>query len=596
MSDRRRKPVRGYAAAMGVGLALIVAARTLTWARSPSEPCGHSTTIRVLSSSEKAGLLSEIAAAYETAGHRVEGRCAHVDVVSKSSGEAADALVNGWDESKDGPQPDVWTPVTSLWIEIVANRMSNMDTGNIIPDQVGHVASAPLVIAMPRPMAEATGWPKVQIGWHDLFDLATDPTGWGRFGHPEWGRFKLGKTNPDFSTSGLNALIGEYYAATGSTSDLTLSSMRDGKVERFVKGVESSVVHYGDISATFLENLQRADEEGSGLSYVAAVAIEEKSVWDYNHGNPSGNPDTIGDHAAPSVPLVAVYPKEGTLVNDHPYAILNAPWVSPIQRKVAQDFLRFVQSPEQQSRFQDAGFRDYKGAPGKQAVPGNGLLAQQPALTLPTPSAQVLDAIQSSWERLRKRARVLLVLDVSGSMGALVSSSGTTKMEEAKGAALAAMDQFRPDDEVGLWVFSSDMDRGLPYAQLSPVSALGPKEDALRKQIRSLTPEGGTGLYATVAEATRSMRASFDPSRINGIVVMTDGVNDYGAYTSVGPLVGLLRNEPPDRAVRVFCIAYGADADIDTLRQISDTSMGATYDASNPSTIDDVFAAVISNF
>jgi len=71
---------------------------------------------------------------------------------------------------------------------------------------------------------------------------------------------KASNPNPNFSTSGLNALIGEYYAATGTTSDLTAGAIADPDVVRFVKGVESSVVHYGDISITFLENLRRADE------------------------------------------------------------------------------------------------------------------------------------------------------------------------------------------------------------------------------------------------------------------------------------------------------------------------------------------------
>ena len=137
---------------------------------------------------------------------------------------------------------------------------------------------------------------------------------------------------------------------------------------RFVQGVESAVVHYGDISTTFLENLRRADEAGHGLTYVSAIAIEEKSVWDYNQGNPSGDVATLGDQAPPSIPLAAVYPVEGTLVNDHPYAILDAPWVSPLRRAIAEDFLRFVLTPEQQERFQEAGFRDHAGRPGTRST------------------------------------------------------------------------------------------------------------------------------------------------------------------------------------------------------------------------------------
>jgi Ca-activated chloride channel homolog len=453
------------------------------------------------------------------------------------------------------------------------------------------------VIAMPRPMAEAMGWPKAQIGWRDLFELAKDSAGWGRFGHPEWGRFKLGKTNPDFSTSGLNALIGEYYAATGTSSDLTRSDITDPKVVRFVKGVESSVVHYGDISITFLSNLRRADEAGQGLSYISAVAIEEKSVWDYNQGNPSGDPATVGQQAPPSTPLVAIYPKEGTLVNDHPYAILNAPWVSPAKRAVGEDFLRFVQAPNQQARFQEAGFRDFRGRPGAPINPGNGLLADEPKVELSTPSAPVLTAIQRSWSTIRKRARVLLVIDVSGSMGEGIPSSGASKLTLAKEAALRSLSEFAPGDEVGLWDFSDGRGRhGEPYAQISPVSRLGPKLDRLRRAIRSLRPSGGTALYATLNDATKMMSAGFDPARINGIVVLTDGRNDYYPFESVDPVIAQLTHQPSDRAIRVFCIAYGDDADSATLGRISDASLGVSYDATDPATIDQVFADVISNF
>jgi Ca-activated chloride channel family protein len=580
---------------IAVTAALIVVARFAL----PGLPAflGECTTITVVSSSEKAGLLEEIAGAYAGADRQIAGGCGRVNVVAKSSGDAAATLVDGWDERSEGPRPDVWTPVTSSWLQIVHQRLASSDRTQLIPAEVGHVASAPLVIAMPRPMAEAMGWPAQQIGWRDLFALAKDPRGWAAYGHPEWGAFKLGKTNPNFSTSGLNALIGEYYAVTGTTSDLTIDAIHEPRVVRFVEGIESSVVHYGDISITFLENLRRADDAGHGSTYVSAVAIEEKSVWDYNQGNPSGDPDTLGQLPPPSTPLVAVYPAEGTMVNDHPYAVLDAPWVTADDRAVAADFLAFIQEPAQQQRFQAAGFRDFRGAPGEQITQANGLLPNQPAETLPTPSAPVLDAIQRSWDDVRKRARVLLVIDVSGSMSGEVGSQGATKLELAKQAALDALDAFAPDDEVGLWIFSSELppDR-LPWVEVSPVSALGPKIDALRGEIRGLEPFSGTALYKSVDDAAAEMVRSFDPTRINGIVVLTDGRNDYAAYSSIEPVVDHLQSEPADRSVRVFCIAYGADADLGVLQQLSDASLGATYDAKDPSTIDEVFAAVLSNF
>ena len=597
MRTRTKRPNAPYVVALAAAVALILIVRSVGGNEGLAGTRGDCISITVVSSSEKAALLGEIATAYHDADRSVADGCGQVHVTAMSSGAATDALVRGWDETSDGPRPDVWTPVTSSWLEIAAERLAGGDGPALIPTQVGHVATGPLVIAMPRPMAEAMGWPDTQIGWRDLFELANDPAGWGRFGHPEWGRFKLGKTNPNFSTSGLNALIGEYYAATGTSSDLSTDVLDDPRVVRFVKGVESSVVHYGDISITFLENLRRADEAGHGLSYVSAVAIEEKSVWDYNQGNPSGDPATVGQAAPPSTPLVAVYPREGTLVNDHPFAILDAPWVNVAQRSVAEDFLRFVQEPDQQARFQAAGFRDYRGRPGAPIAQANGLLASEPKLELATPSAPVLDAIQRSWTDLRKRARVLLVLDVSGSMDDPANSAGATKLELAKEAAIQALGQFAPDDEVGLWIFSSDRGPGhVPYEEVSPVSELGPKRDHLERQIDALHQGGATGLYATVSDATGAMGAGFDPARINGIVVLTDGRNDYTPYPSIDPLITELTHQPAARAIRIFCIAYGDDAEMAPLQQIADASLGAAYDASDPATIDQVFAAVISNF
>ena len=47
-------------------------------------------------------------------------------------------------------------------------------------------------------------------------------------------------------------------------------------------------MHYGDTTLTFLNNWYRADRRGNALTYASAVAVEEKSLFDYNSGNPDG--------------------------------------------------------------------------------------------------------------------------------------------------------------------------------------------------------------------------------------------------------------------------------------------------------------------
>jgi Ca-activated chloride channel family protein len=599
VDDRARRALSQIVAVVA-GILLILYLRGAFGGDGGPEPQASDTNtpragcvgLSVIGSSEKAALLGQMATSFEQTNATVNGTCIDVIVNSKASGGAMEALARGWDEKVDGPRPDVWSPASSGWVVLLRQRLAARDLPNIVPDETPSIAQTPLVIAMPRPMAEALGWPNKQLGWSDVFALAQDPSGWGSVGHSEWGDFRLGKTNPNFSTSGLNALVGEYFAATGLSSDLTLDRIQDPNTVSFVKGVESSVVHYGDTTLTFLSNLQRADDRGEGLTYISAVTVEEKSVWDYNQGNPTGDPATLGNHAKPTVPLVAIYPKEGTLLSDNPWVTLDASWMTDAKRRAAQQFLAYVQSPEQQQRFQRFAFRSAQGVPGANISPENGLLPGQPKLTLTPPSPEVLDRIQSGWEDVRKRARVLIVIDVSGSMGE-ASGTGQTKLELAKEAAISSLNLFAPDDDVGLWIFTSEVTEGRDYLELIPIEPLGPNLDQFKRAIRSLVPLNGTPLYTTIEGAVQAMRLSFDPSRINGVVLLTDGKNEDPRNTNLQAVLDDLDSE---LNIRVFPIAYGSDADLATLTKIANASRAAVYDATDPAAIAKAFVSVISNF
>jgi Ca-activated chloride channel homolog len=596
VAGRSRVPLV-VAAVVGVVAVLGVRAVTTGGEGSTADPVadrGDCTVVQVAASSEKAALLRDLAAEWSQDAD-VDGRCAAVEVESKASGSAMEALARGWDDAVDGPRPDVWSPASSSWTALLRQRTTAQDRPDLVGDaELPSIAQTPLVIAMPQPMAEALGWPQEQLGWGDVVALARDPQGWGSLGRP-WGQFKLGKTHPGFSTSGLHATVGAYFAATGLSSDLSDADLARPEVQEYVRGVEQSVVHYGDTTLTFLSNLQKADAAGQGLSYVSAVTVEEKSVWDYNQGNPTGDPRTLGQAPPPRTPLVAIYPEEGTLVSDNPWVVLQADWVDDAKRAVAGAFLDHVQGRAAQERFAAAGFRGFDGATGPLISQENGLLADQPAVTLRPPAPPVLAAVQASWESLRKRARVLMVLDVSGSMGQLVTG-GESRLDLAKRAAADAVERLAPDDEIALWVFSTDLDGQRPYRQLVPFGPAGQNLPAVQGQISQLIAQGGTGLYATTRAAQRVMAESFDPGRINAVVVLTDGKNEYPPDSDLESLVRELSSEDADRQVRVFPIAYADEADLGELRRIAEASRAAVYDASDPASIDKVLTAVLANF
>jgi Ca-activated chloride channel family protein len=467
----------------------------------------------------------------------------------------------------------------------------------------------PLVIAMPEPMAEALGYPDEPIGFTDIFELSTSGEGWAAFGHPEWGPFLLGKTNPNFSTSGLSALIAQSYAATGKTEGLTTEDLAQQEVIDFATGVESAVVHYGDTTLTFLNNLYRADQRGNALSYASAVAVEEKSVIDYNRGNPDGVLQPGEEPRPPRVPLVAIYPEEGTLYSDNPFFVLDAEWVSDAEREAAGLFGEFVQEADNQERVLEYGFRpgNPEVAIGAPVTADNGVDPDQPQTLLEVPEPPVMIELLDRWDEQRKPARVQLVIDISGSMGDAAGDSPTpTKLDLAIEAATNALDLFADRDVVSLRVFSTEIGPNGTDEVVDLVDA-GPMTPEHRRDladaIQGLFPTNGTPLYTATQDAYEDAVSSYDPASINAVVLLSDGVNDDGDQgdddQQLDTLLDTLaegsegqRAEP----VRVFPISYGADADLATLREIAEASNAALYTATDPATIDRVLAAVISNF
>ena len=162
-----------------------------------------------------------------------------------------------------------------------------------------------------------------------------------------------------------------------------------------------SAVLYGDTTLTFLSNLQRADDAGTSMGYVSAVAVEEKSVLDYTRAIRREIRSRMGStrprrcHSSPSIP------KEGTLLSDNPFILLNADWVKDPVKTGAADFLAWLRAPSQQKVFTDAGFRSYEGKPGAAIAASSAVLANGAAVILTPPSSSVLAGIRAAWAELR---------------------------------------------------------------------------------------------------------------------------------------------------------------------------------------------------
>jgi Ca-activated chloride channel homolog len=489
---------------------------------------------------------------------KVNGRPVFVDAQNVSSGDAETKIAKGQ------LKPTAWSPASSLW-----GRLLNFEADkDYVAQQNPSLARTPLVIAMWEPMARALGWPKKPIGWAEVLKLATSRGGWADYGHPEYGRFKLGHTNPDFSTSGLSAVAAEYYAATGKREGLTPKDIADPAVRDRIKKIEQSIVHYGDTTLFFSDQLKE-----HGPAYASAVAMEEATLVAFNKGRKGTK-------------LVAIYPKEGTFFSDNPYLILHAPWVTPDQQQAALKLEQYLKSNITARTALDAGFRpgDENARASTPIDAAHGADPGEPKTTLSLPEPRVLAGIKRAWRADRKAANVMLVVDTSGSMG------DENKIDQAKAGLRVFFRELSPRDRIGMSSFNSKV---FPEAPIAPVATnLG----LLKQRVAGLLPEGQTAVFDATNAGYDAVRALHDDSRINAVVVLTDG-EDNQSHVSLPSLVGKLRaqNGSEQAVVRVFTIAYGQEADRDKLAQIAKASGGEEF-TGDPAQIEAVYRTISSFF
>ena len=463
-------------------------------------------------------------------------------------------------------RPTIWSPASSLW-----GRLLNFQAHRtLVADENPSLARTPLVMALWKPEAVALGWPKRPIGFDVILKLATDRRGWAAYGLPTFGRFKLGHTNPDFSTSGLSFVAAQYYTATGKREGLSVADVQRAEVRAKVQAIQQSIVHYGDTSAFFLEQLQ---EHGPG--YISAVAMEEVTLLDYNRTRPKG-----------SMPLVAVYPAEGTFDFDNPLITLAAPWVTDREREAANVFSRWLLpriTPELAARY---GYRpgDRTHAPTAPIDRGHLVDPGQPRYVLSLPQPRVLATIKNAWHADRKAANVAIVVDTSGSMG------DERKLLQAQEGLQAFLKQFSSRDRVGLVSFAD-----LAYT-LVPIGEGSMNRAALRSAVANLTAVGGTAAYDATARGVDLVAAMHDDTRINAVVVLTDGEDNRSRLTAEGLQDRLeQRAEDQEHNIRVFTIAYGSDANKDVLEAIAAASGGQAYEG-DPAEIIKVYREISSFF
>jgi Ca-activated chloride channel family protein len=554
-----------------------------------SDP-GRCTPVDVAVDPRTAPILATAATRFNDSPAARTGRgCTFVRVAAVESPTALQQLEAGWpDTERFGPAPVAWVPGSTMWSELLDARLAARHERPVAPNGTS-IARSPLVVAMPEPMAKALGFPRRAIGWADLAKLAADPRGWGALGHPEWGTFRLGRGNPNWSTTGLDLTV---------SLDATSSAA-------FERALEPAVPLYADSTARYLDAWKRLAETSTAAAMrsLSALVTDERAVVAYNTGHTPGDVSLTGGARAPALPLVAVYPKDATIESDHPLVVLDASWSTVAQRTGARRFAQFLLQPAQQAAVAAAGFRPARGAARTdllRAANGVDPDAHPPAVAPAAPTS--IERALSVWQQARRPARVLVLFDVSASMGDPAENPNQpgapdpmpTKLARARAALTDALDQLGPADEVGLRVFGTRPARrgAQPWRDVVPSGPYAARRNDLRRAVASLTPQGGSPLYAATRAAFDTVARTADTAHLDAVVVITDGYNEDDHDDNPRALLAHIGARPD---VLVFTLAYGGASDLTTLQQLAQRNGAWNYDARDTRIADDALARLFAS-
>lgn len=477
-----------------------------------------------------------------------------------SSGTVAQGIINAViaPNNANVERPTLFAPSVRHWLALV-----NYQTGQSVFDVNGAPATAvaPVVMAIWESRLEAIKArnPGKEIGWQELFQVINSPNGWRDYGLSGRQAVYYGHTDPFVSSTALSTLMAEFYASArynaGNTNatKLTQDQANDPKVLEGVRQFERLIKHYSARTTEFKEYIAQGPE------YLDFVALEENDLIFINQGK---------TQAKPTEKLVALYPKEGTFVHDHPFAVPNANWVTDEQRAAAKVFTEFNLTRDVQLKVLENGFR-----PANPQVPigypitaENGVDPSQPKTLLPVPDPAVLATVQNSWQLVKKQASVVLLVDTSGSMGE------SDKIGQARGAAKVFLDDQGGKNNIALVEFNTTV------RTLVPMASLEQNRGDLNTRIDGLRASGNTALYDALLASIDQLQKNSDSNRIQAIVLLSDG-QDTSSKATVNDVVRAIQVARNGKApILVIPVAYGKDADINALNAIaraSDTKVQA---------------------
>lgn len=187
----------------------------------------------------------------------------------------------------------------------------------------------------------------------------------------------------------------------------------------------------------------------------------------------------------------------------------------------------------------------------------------------------------------RKDLNLVLVLDISGSMGSgfgqyyydrfgnkkeIENATDRTKMRIAAESLAAMTEHLRPGDRLGVVLFNDQAHVAKPLRLTQETDM-----EAIRSHMQEVQAGGGTNMAAGMRAATEMIREYEDVDRTeyeNRIVFLTDAMPNLGTHSEQG-LLGMMQDNAEDGIYTTF-VGMGVDFNTELVDAITAVE-GANY-------------------
>ncbi|GGK56923.1 hypothetical protein GCM10011509_01640 [Ornithinimicrobium pekingense] len=453
---------------------------------------------------------------------------------------------------RDGEEPDVWLPSSLAWAQLVEQSGTDLDVGQT-------VATSPVLL---------TGRPEVVAGLADL------------------------GVGPDSTFAEVLQQYQESVASGGPEVSLRLGDPRTDPASMALLGSTSDQLgglsEPGSPGRNLLVLLAQSSIQGDPLAAVRSDPTTLVPATEQQLGRAVADGEELRG--------VALQGGVGTVT-------------MPFVRVGDAGSAEAVDALEEQLLSED-GAADLlaldlrPGADGE--APGVPGIPEDLALQAAAPDAEVSARLARTWAVIAPQSRILTLIDISGSMEAVVGE-GTTRIDLTREAAQTALAVVPGQTAIGLWYFATALDDDTDFVEVVPLRPLNEEvrsgvthEDVLLAETEDLgldTLQGDTGLHDALWAAYQFMQEDYRPDAISSVLLLTDGINDDSTGgLSEDEVVERLEEAraPGDRPVTVVLIGMGPDVDADALERLAAAAGGESLVLRDPRELPQVFVDVVA--